>query len=205
LPSIRAGRILLHGRHDRASIKANDLEIEIEAALAFGSGHHGSTRGCLLMLDRIAKERRLRAILDVGTGTGVLAIAAAKVFRMPVRASDIDPVAVLAARANARQNGVAQFVRPVSAVGLRHSQLDVGRAYDLVFANILAKPLRQLAPAIRRVLAPGGHAILSGLLACDVASVVSAYRTQGLALRRRLDLDGWATLLMSRGRLAKRA
>ncbi len=205
LPSVRAGRILLHGRHDRDRVKANDAGIEIEAALAFGSGHHGSTRGCLLTLERIAKRRRPRAILDIGTGTGVLAIAAAKLFRVTVAASDIDPVAVSAARANAELNGVAPFVRPVVATGLHHPQLDVSGAYDLVFANILARPLRQLAPSIRHVLAPGGNVILSGLLACDVPSVVSAYRTQGLALRRRLDLDGWATLLMSRGRLAKTA
>ncbi len=202
LPSVRAGRILLHGRHDRTLAKANDVGIEIEAALAFGSGHHGSTRGCLLMLERIAKRRHAQAILDIGTGTGVLAIAAAKLFCVPVSASDIDPVAVAAARANAQLNGVARFVRPVVATGLHHPELDVAGAYDLVFANILARPLRQLGPSIRRVLAPDGDVILSGLLACDVASVVSAYRTQGLALRRRLDLDGWATLLMSRGRLA---
>jgi len=205
LPPVRAGRILLHGRHDRALVKANDVEIEIEAALAFGSGHHGSTRGCLLMLERIAKRRHPRAILDIGTGTGVLAIAAAKVFRVTVRASDIDSVAVSAARANARLNSVARFVRPVVATGLHHPQLDAAGAYDLVFANILARPLRQLAPAIRHVLAPGGEVVLSGLLTCDVASVISAYRAQGLALRRRLDLDGWATLLISRGRLASGA
>jgi ribosomal protein L11 methyltransferase len=203
LPPVRAGRILLHGRHNRDAVRANDLGIEIEAALAFGSGHHGSTRGCLLMLDRIAKRRRPKAILDIGTGTGVLAIAAAKLFRVGVDASDIDAVAVTAARTNARLNGVAEFLRPVVAAGLRHP--DLNGTYDLVLANILARPLRQLAPAIRRVLVPGGEIILSGLLACDVASVVSAYRSQDLALISRLDLDGWATLNLRRGRLAKAA
>lgn len=205
LPSVRAGRILLHGRHNRDAVKANDLGIEIEAALAFGSGHHGSTRGCLLMLDRIGKRRHPRTILDIGTGTGVLAIAAAKLFRVPVRASDIDRVAVAAACANARLNGVAQFVRPILASGLRHPDLDAAGAYDLVLANILAQPLRRLAPALRHVLAPGGEIILSGLLAGDVASVLSAYRSQGLALIHRLDLDGWATLHLGRGRLAEGA
>lgn len=205
LPAVRAGRILLHGRHNRDAVKANDIGIEIEAALAFGSGHHGSTRGCLLTLDRIAKRRSPKAILDVGTGTGVLAIAAAKIFRMPVCASDIDPVAVAAARANARLNGVGAFVQPVVASGLRHPFLYAARAYDLVLANILARPLRRLAPAIKHVLAPGGDVILSGLLACDVAAVLSAYRSQGLVLVSRLDLDGWATLHLRRGRLAEDA
>ncbi len=180
-------------------MRGNDIAIEIEAALAFGTGHHGSTRGCLLMLDRLAKRRRPKTMLDVGTGSGVLAIAAAKLFHRPVHAGDIDPIAVAAARANARLNGVASFVQPVVARGLRHPTLQSGAPYDLVFANILARPLRQLAPAIQSVLAPGGEVILSGLLACDVAAVLSAYRAQGLALVSRLDLDGWATLLLSRG------
>jgi ribosomal protein L11 methyltransferase len=199
LTSVRAGRFLLHGAHDRGAVRANDIGIEIEAALAFGTGHHGSTRGCLLLLDRFAKRRSPRAILDVGTGSGVLAIAAARLFRRPVQAGDIDPVAVAAARANAKLNGVAHLVRPVVARGLGHSALQSGGPYDLVFANILARPLRQLAPAIAPLLAPGGEVILSGLLACDVAGVVSAYRAQGLALVTHLEIDGWAALLMRRG------
>ena len=199
LRAVRAGRFLLHGAHDRAARRPNDIAIEIEAALAFGTGHHGSTRGCLLALDRLAKRKHPMAILDVGTGTGVLAIAAAKLFRRPVQAGDIDPVAVAAARANARLNGVASLVRPVVARGVRHPALQAGAPYDLVFANILARPLRKLAPAIGTLLAADGEIILSGLLGCDVAGVVSAYRDQGLALAWRLDIDGWATLVMRRG------
>ena len=198
LRCVRAGRFLLHGGHDRAARRPNDIAIEIEAALAFGTGHHGSTRGCLLALDRLAKRKRPMALLDVGTGSGVLAIAAAKVFRRPVQAGDIDPVAVAAARANARLNGVASLVRPVVARGLRHPALQSAAPYDLVFANILARPLRKLAPAIGDLLAADGEIILSGLLGCDVAGVVSAYRDQGLALVWRLDIDGWATLMMRR-------
>lgn len=199
LHAVRAGRFLLHGSHDRDAAGANDIAIEIEAALAFGTGHHGSTRGCLLMLDALAKRRQPKAILDVGTGSGVLAIAAAKRFRRAIWAGDIDPVAVASARTNARQNGVADRIHYVVAPGLQHTELQAHGPYDLVFANILAKPLRKLAPAIKSVLAPGGEVILSGLLACDVAGVLSAYRSQGLALTARLDIDGWATLLLSRG------
>lgn len=199
LQPVRAGRFLLHGAHDRGVARAGDIAIEIEAALAFGTGHHGSTRGCLLLLDRLAKRRRPRAILDIGTGSGVLAIAAAKLFRCAVRAGDIDPIAVAAARANARLNAVAGLMRPVRAVGLRHPFLQAGGPYDLVFANILARPLRQLAPALCRLLAPGGEVILSGLLACDVAGVVAAYRSQGLALVMHIEIDGWASLMMRRG------
>ena len=205
LRCVRAGRFLLHGGHDRAARRPNDIAIEIEAALAFGTGHHGSTRGCLLALDRLAKRKRPMALLDVGTGSGVLAIAAAKVFRRPVQAGDIDPVAVAAARANARLNGVARLVRPVVARGLRHPALQSAAPYDLVFANILARPLRKLAPAIGDLLAADGEIILSGLLGCDVAGVVSAYRDQGLALVWRLDIDGWATLVMRRGAAVKRS
>jgi ribosomal protein L11 methyltransferase len=199
LQSVRAGRFLLHGAHDRGAVRSNDLDIEIEAALAFGTGHHGSTRGCLLMLDSLARRRQPKAILDVGTGSGVLAIAAAKIFNAQVCAGDIDHNAVMAARANVRLNGVAHYVRPAWARGLRHPVLQRGAPYDLVFANILARPLCRLAPSIKEVLAPGGEVVLSGLLACDVACVVSAYRSQALVLVKRIDLDGWATLLMRRG------
>jgi ribosomal protein L11 methyltransferase len=193
---VRAGRFLLHGEHDRTIAQVNDLAIEIEAALAFGTGHHGTTRGCLIFLDAIAKRRRARKILDVGTGTGVLAIAAAKAFRRRVAAGDIDPVAVATAKVNAGRNGVGGFVHIVQARGLDHPTLRGD--YDLITANILAAPLRRLAPALAKALLPEGEIILSGLLGRDVAGIVSAYRTQHLRLVERLDIDGWATLLMRR-------
>ena len=198
LTPVRAGRFLVHGAHSRADVRANDIGLEIEAALAFGTGHHGTTRGCLLMLDRVLKRRRLRRILDVGTGTGVLAIAAARALKCRVAAGDIDAVSVAAARSNVRLNRASAFVRPVVARGLQHPDLRGARAYDLVFANILAKPLRLLARPLSASVADGGEIILSGLLARDVRGVVAAYSLQGFHLAARLDLEGWATLLLQR-------
>ena len=198
LVPVRAGRFLVHGAHSRASVRANDIGLEIEAALAFGTGHHGTTRGCLLMLESVLKRRRPARVLDVGTGSGVLAIAAARVLKGRIAAGDIDPVSVAAARSNAVLNRAGPFVHPVSARGLRHPALQGGGPYDLALANILAKPLRLLAPDLCAAMADGGEIILSGLLARDVNGVVSAYRAQGFKLARRISLEGWASLLMRR-------
>ena len=196
LKPVRAGRILVHGAHDRAHKRPNDISVEIEAALAFGTGHHGTTLGCLRALDQILKRRRPRQILDVGTGTGVLAIAAARLLRQAVASGDIDPVAVDTARVNAQRNGAGAFVRPVLAAGLRHPRL-IGQ-YDLSFANILAKPLRLLAPAIAQAASFDAELVLSGLLSRDVPGVLAAYRAQNFFLAQRGDIDGWATLRLSR-------
>jgi len=176
LKPVRAGRVLVHGSHDRNRLRGNDVGIEIEAALAFGTGHHGTTLGCLLALDRVLKRRRPARVLDVGTGTGVLAIAGAKLLHRPVACGDIDPIAVETAGANARANGVGVLVRPVVATGLRHGALRKGRA-DLIFANILAKPLRLLAPSLARAAAPGAELVLSGLLARDVPGILASGAT----------------------------
>jgi ribosomal protein L11 methyltransferase len=198
LEAVREGRFVVHGSHARDRVKTGDIGIEIEAALAFGTGHHGSTRGCLAMLNAVARRRRPRAILDVGTGSAVLAIAAARRFHRPVQAGDIDAVAVAAAAANARRNRAGAYVRPVQAVGVAHPALRAGAPYDLIFGNILAGPLRALAPRLKPLLAPGGELILSGLLASDVPGVLSAYRAQGIFLTKRRDIEGWATLLLRR-------
>lgn len=203
LPPVRAGRFLIYGSHDRSLAAPNDIGLEIEAALAFGTGHHGTTLGCLLVLQKIARRRRPRRILDVGAGTGVLAIAAARLFKREAACGDIDPVAVAIARANARANLAGPFVRPVVAAGVRHPDLARGN-YDLILANILAKPLRLLAPQLAAVAAPESELVLSGLLARDVAGVLTAYRAQGFALAQRRDIDGWATLLLRRGGAAVR-
>src|SRR3712207_3831915 len=163
LNPVRAGRILIHGAHDRGVRRPNDLAIEIEAALAFGTGHHGTTKGCLLAFVDEVKRRRPRHVLDVGTGTGVLGFAAAKTLKRPVLAGDIDPEAVRVARENARLNGIAGWMRLYVGPGIRHAQADRPGHFDLVFANILAKPLRMLAPALARVASDDGTIILSGL------------------------------------------
>ena len=198
LAPVRAGRFLVHGAHDRARVAPNDWALEIEAALAFGTGHHGTTRGCLLALAGEIKRRRPRAVLDVGTGTGVLALAAARALRHPIVAGDLDPVAVAVARENARLNGLAPLVHFYVAPGVRHPRTGRPGRFDLVLANILAKPLRGLAPSVARCLAPDGTLILSGLLVPDVPGILSAYAASGLRLRRRSVLDGWATLVLSR-------
>ena len=196
LAPVRAGRFLVHGRHDRARRRPNDIAIEIEAAEAFGTGHHGTTAGCLLAIDTIARTRPVRNVLDIGTGTGVLAIAVAKRCRAPVLASDIDPIAVRAARANAQANGVGRLVRAIVAAGLSRREFAEAGPFDLILANILAGPLVRMAPSVRRHLASPGSVVLSGLLPEQRARMVSAYRRQGLRLVGDRILDGWLTLVM---------
>ncbi|MFE1603114.1 50S ribosomal protein L11 methyltransferase [Methylobacterium sp. ID0610] len=204
LKPVRAGRVLVHGSHDREHVRANDRPIEIEAALAFGTGHHGTTLGCLLALVDALKHRRLRRVLDVGTGTGILGLAAARLLHIRVIAGDLDPEAVATARSNAALNGLRPYLTFYEAPGVRHALADRTRRFDLVFANILARPLTRLAPSLTRVVAPGGTLVLSGLIARDVPGVLAAYAAQGFALRRRRLIEGWATLELRRGGAAPR-
>jgi ribosomal protein L11 methyltransferase len=196
LTAVRAGRFLVHGAHHRGRYPANLTGIEIEAALAFGTGHHGTTRGCLLALNALLKRRRPARVLDVGTGTGVLAIAAAKALRSHIWTTDIDPVAVRTANANARHNGVANLIANRVADGQR--SMPWRGPFDLILANILLGPLTRMAPQLARRLAPGGFIVLSGLLPSQAGAAVAAYHTQGLALVRRAILENWATLVMQR-------
>ena len=197
LTLVRAGRFVVHGSHDRDRVPANAIGIEIEAALAFGTGHHGTTRGCLIALDALAKQRQPRNILDIGTGSGVLAVAASRRLNANVIASDIDRIAVDAARNNARLNR-APSIRFVHAAGASARALTAPAPYDLIFANILLGPLVRLARPIRRLAAPGAHVVLSGLLPSHANGALSAYRAQGFVLERRVPLDGWMTLLLRR-------
>jgi ribosomal protein L11 methyltransferase len=244
LQPVRAGRFIVHGAHDRAKIPGNRTGIEIEAAVAFGTGHHGTTRGCLLALDTICKtdvrrkvhrhpevrgisastrifdtlrraskgggqgshpSRRANGahlrmtgmrILDLGTGTGVLAIAAARSLRAHVIATDIDGPSVRAARDNMRLNRVSSYVEAIKADGI--SSLRQRGPFDLIFANILLRPLQRLATPLTKLIAPGGCIILSGILRSQANATIASYH--GLVLERRTDIEGWTTLIMRKPR-----
>ena len=200
-PPIRIGRFFVHGSHWRGPAPPGTIAIEIDAATAFGTGEHPSTRGGLLALDDLARQRRFRRPLDIGTGSGVLAIAAAKRLHRRVVAGDIDPEAVRVARHHARRNGLAGTVRVMRAAGYRSRKLR-RRDYDLVLENILARPLALMARDLKRALAPGGVAVLAGLLRRQEAQVLRAHRAQGLMLSRRIVIDGWSTLIVRSGRRA---
>lgn len=204
LTPVDAGRFRVHGSHDRAGVGSNRIGLEIEAALAFGTGHHGTTRGCLLALDALARHFKPDRVLDVGTGTGVLAIAAARRWHVGVVASDIDPVAVVAARANAVLNRAAASVTALRAAGVDDARIGNGAPYDLIFANILLGPLVRMATPLAALLAPGGYVVLSGLLPAHAHAALAAYRARGLVLERRFPLDQWMTLLMRKPLAHKR-
>ncbi|HLZ04987.1 MAG TPA: 50S ribosomal protein L11 methyltransferase [Bradyrhizobium sp.] len=196
LVPVPAGRFVVHGAHDRARVPQNKLGIEIEAALAFGTGHHGTTRGCLLLLDHVLKAHVPNRVLDLGTGTGVLAIAAAKALHRGILASDIDAPSVMVARENAHLNGVGDRVHAVRATGFAAPDFAANGPFDLVLANILANPLRQLAGPMSRHLARGAHVILSGLLNHQAPAVIAAYRARGLVPVLHLKIEGWSSLLL---------
>ena len=197
LPPVRAGRFFIFGAHDRGLAPPNAVNLRIEAGAAFGTGHHGTTVGCLLAYDALLKARRFARVLDVGAGTGVLAIAAAKTGSPIAVGTDIDRPSVRIARENAILNQArARFVH---ASGLGHRLVRDQAPYDLVFANILAAPLVMLAQDIKGALRPGGTAILSGLLRIQARRVLAAYRSRGFVLDRRINRDAWTTLVLRRG------
>lgn len=191
-------RFTVRGTHLDGSGLPGRIALTLDAGLAFGSGEHGSTRGCLLALELVAR-RRPRRILDLGAGSGILAVAAARLLRRPVLATDIEPWAVRVTRQNAALNGVARLVRPVLADGWRSPRVRAGAPYDLVFANILARPLRRMARDLALHLAPGGTAILAGLLDWQARGVLAAHRRHGLRLERALREGAWTTLVLRKG------
>ncbi|MCV0397864.1 MAG: 50S ribosomal protein L11 methyltransferase [Rhizobiaceae bacterium] len=198
LKPVRAGRFLVHGAHDRAARRAGDVAIEIEAGLAFGTGHHGTTAGCLMMLGDILRRERPRSALDLGAGSAVLAIAVARLARIPVLATDIDPVATRVAAENARHNGVGSLVATATATGFRHATIAGNAPYDLIVANILARPLMALAPDMARHVAPDGSVVLSGILDRQRNAVLAAYVGQRFRHMRTIRLGGWSTLHLKR-------
>jgi ribosomal protein L11 methyltransferase len=224
LHPVKAGRFLVYGSHDRAAGKGKRFAMEVDAGQAFGTAHHGTTRGCLLAIDRLAKRRvhrsnrtlnpefaaaheqsecvnarAWRSVLDLGTGSGVLAMAVAKVSTARVLASDIDPIAVDVAVENWRQNGVSAPIRGLVAAGLHDAEFARRAPFDLITANILARPLIKLAPRLAAMAAPGGHIVLSGLLDSQGREVSATYRQMGMVIEARLSLEGWTTLILRRG------
>jgi ribosomal protein L11 methyltransferase len=199
LKPVRAGRFLVHGAHDREAVRAHDLAIELEAGQAFGTGHHGTTAGCLEMIERVMRASPrgpagLDPVLDLGTGSGVLAIAAAKLGPVSVLATDIDPVATRVAAANVRHNRAAGQVRCVTAPGFHSTAFTRAGPFGLIIANILARPLMRMAPDIKRHLAPGGSVVLSGILESQRWQVLSAFNGQGMRHEKTLWRNGWVTI-----------
>ena len=210
LPPVRAGRFVIHGEHDRYKVRPNEIAIEIEASLAFGTGHHPTTLGCLRAIDDWLRTPRGRQrqrtspmLLDVGSGTGILALAFARAARSQAIAGDLDHEAVRIARENAAKAGQRWQVAVVEAAGTAHPLMRYNRPYPLVVANILAGPLMRLAPELFRATAPGGSLILSGLLAWQARMVAARYRAQGYTLEKRHIIGEWATLVLKRSAAAQ--
>lgn len=196
LAPVIAGGFYVYGSHETGPIPGGLTPMRIDAAQAFGTGHHETTTGCLEAIDKVLKRRRPRVLLDVGTGTGVLAIALAKRLRLPVIASDIDPIAVTTTIENAQQNGVGKFIIGIEATGLTNPTIAGNAPYDLIVANILAGPLTALAPAMGRVAGRGATIILSGILQHQARGVINAYQRQGMILTEKLQRKDWTTLIL---------
>ncbi len=197
LKPVEAGRFFVHGAHDAEKVPAGRVALRIEAAMAFGTGHHGTTLGCLRALNRLIDDGlSAKSVVDIGCGTAVLAMAAARTWPHAVYASDIDPVAVEVAQENVRANGLENRVICLEATGINHPTLDRANAFDLVFANILKAPLLALAPDIARVLIADGHAILSGILNEQADEVVEFYQIFGFNTLHREVIVDWTTLTL---------
>lgn len=200
LKPVRAGRFLVHGSHDRDKVRPGDIAIEIDAGQAFGTGHHGTTAGCLEVIESVMRANPPRNALDLGTGSGVLAIAVRKLANIPVLATDIDPVATRVAEENVRRNGIATSLSLETATGFHSTAFSRHGPFDLIIANILARPLMKMAPDLVRHLAPGGTVVLSGILAGQRWKVLSAYNGVHLRHVRTIWRNGWVTLHLEKTR-----
>ena len=198
LKPVTAGGFYVYGSHDDGPAPEGLTPIRIDAAQAFGTGHHETTTGCLEAIEQVLKQKKPMRPIDVGTGTGILAIAIAKLRKLPVLASDIDPLAVHTTRENARINGVGHLIVEIDAAGLDHTTIQGNAPYDLIVANILAGPLVELAPDIGRIAEPGAAIILSGLLDTQAPGVIAAYDEQGMALKEKIVRKDWATLILEK-------
>jgi ribosomal protein L11 methyltransferase len=198
LAPVVAGRFYLHGSHDRDKRRSGGHSFEIDAGTAFGTGHHGTTAGCLIIFDAILKRQSPRRIFDLGCGTGVLAIAAAKTCGVEVLATDIDPEAVRVTKLNANLNNLGPRLNAVTAAGLHHPAIRTAGPFDLVFANILARPLVALAQGLTRLVAPGGTIILSGLTRDQLRWVSAAYINRGLVPAHVVKIENWVAVALTR-------
>lgn len=198
LHAVRAGRFFVHGAHERGEQRPGEIPIEIEAGLAFGTGHHGTTAGCLELIEQVVRREQPRNALDLGTGSAVLAIAIAKLARIPVLATDIDPIATRVAKSNARLNRAGAWVHAETAPGFHHPSFAAWRPFDLIVANILARPLMRLAPSMAQHVAQQGSLILSGILDRQRRAVIAAYVAQGFRHVQTLHREGWSTIHMKR-------
>jgi ribosomal protein L11 methyltransferase len=200
LAPVAAGRFYLHGSHDRNKRRSGGHSFEIDAGTAFGTGHHGTTAGCMIILDAILKQRQPKRIFDLGCGTGVLAIAAAKACQVRVLATDIDPEAVRVTKLNAALNNLGPHIKALTASGLHHHAIRAAGPFDLIFANILARPLVSLAQGLCKLVEPGGTIILSGLTRDQLRWVSAAYKSRGLVPTHVVKIENWVALAMKRTR-----
>ncbi len=199
LTPVHAGRFVVFGGHDADTIPSQKIGLEIEAAMAFGTGHHSTTLGCLLALDKLVRNGlSARNVADIGCGTGVLAMAAASVFPCQAIAADIDPVATATARANVAANGLRHRIICETSVGFRHPEIRRRAPFDLIFANILASPLKKLAPDMAKHTAPGSIIILSGILNRQATGVENVYLGWGFTRHERRRIGEWTTLVLQR-------
>ena len=197
LSPVEAGQFFVFGKHDAHKLPKDRVGLLIEASMAFGTGHHGTTKGCLLALDKlVATGKKIDEVIDIGCGTAVLAMAVGKVSSSRIIASDVDQVAVEVALANLRANNLENRIACLQATGFEDTKIRSNAPFDLIFANILKPPLLDLAPCIRRYLKSGGHAIISGILDLQAIEIIEAYRQNDLEVQDRIDIGEWVTLTL---------